>query len=704
MPPLPPFTPFPSPFRVGTDICSIPRILALLKGNYGNKFVMKVLRPEEREQFEVGRVVRRWGEIRGRLELGRRRKEEWRAESMAVRRVIGKWKGEGCRRVVLEGRDGWKGDGKEEGIEIVGRVERLGKDDLQREVLSVVNKKRQESKELKLMKTTGDENRKVVEESDGNNSWASKFRGMFGGNKGPDMESGEGEKDSEKGTSTEVRASVEGNKTESVKPKTMSDAARRMGEEKYKKENQLLLAEIESRRAWMTSRGYDYQDTQKAILGRWDRTRRLELEKKQRKEEGKTVSPEKKEEWFLEKKAQRTEKRRIQAKVMRFVMSGKLPLPSGDGGGVDGFWQQMKAGVMDGQGMMDGVWVTGQQSSSEEDNRPELHTKQSETKPTPSDDVTTTASEPLPVPRAEHNESEAGQRLESDKTAVEQKTSTPSIPPTTENTTEPAESTTTTPTTPPSDSSNLDRLAVMFTELIKQNREDLALAKQKQKARITYIPTSAKKHMERQRLDGILSKKTANLTTIMKEMGIEVSPEEAAILAGEARLLGLEEEGDKYKGWRSVPISGRQEVGREVRREEVPQVEKGPQIDESVVSSVVGQEKPPEETDETESAEQSLEDLEKEMRDADAEMLKAARFLAGRFAAKEATMKAHLSRRLTYHSILILKPERKPGETGSLAPVAVVLPEGETGQGKEVRISISHDGDFASAVCLAVDE
>ncbi|MAD87654.1 MAG: hypothetical protein CL912_32240 [Deltaproteobacteria bacterium] len=70
-------------------------------------------------------------------------------------------------------------------------------------------------------------------------------------------------------------------------------------------------------------------------------------------------------------------------------------------------------------------------------------------------------------------------------------------------------------------------------------------------------------------------------------------------------------------------------------------------------------------------------------------------------------MKAHLSRRLTYHSILILRPERKKGETGSLAPVGIVLPESENGGeegGKEVRISISHDGDFATAVCLAVDE
>ncbi|KAH9206012.1 hypothetical protein DL95DRAFT_316407 [Leptodontidium sp. 2 PMI_412] len=103
----------------------------------------------------------------------------------------------------------------------------------------------------------------------------------------------------------------------------------------------------------------------------------------------------------------------------------------------------------------------------------------------------------------------------------------------------------------------------------------------------------------------------------------------------------------------------------------------------------------------------SLAELDKEMGIADLALQKAAQFLAGRFAAKEATMKAHHSRRLTYHSILILKPEPQPGVEGSVAPVAIVMDEGIDGEevrGKEVRISISHDGDYATAVCLAVDE
>ncbi|EKD16044.1 uncharacterized protein L3040_003482 [Drepanopeziza brunnea f. sp. 'multigermtubi'] len=89
-----------------------------------------------------------------------------------------------------------------------------------------------------------------------------------------------------------------------------------------------------------------------------------------------------------------------------------------------------------------------------------------------------------------------------------------------------------------------------------------------------------------------------------------------------------------------------------------------------------------------------------------------AQFLAGRFAAKEAAMKAHHSRRLTYHSICILKPPPRRDVPGSVPPIAVVLPEeeredesdGGLGRAEEVRISISHDGGFAVASCLARDE
>lgn len=73
-----------------------------------------------------------------------------------------------------------------------------------------------------------------------------------------------------------------------------------------------------------------------------------------------------------------------------------------------------------------------------------------------------------------------------------------------------------------------------------------------------------------------------------------------------------------------------------------------------------------------------------------------------RFAAKEAAIKAHHCRRLTYQSIAIHRPPDT--EEGSKPPVAVILPEnGEWEEGQEVKISISHDGNYATAVCLAFD-
>ncbi|GJN80984.1 hypothetical protein PLIIFM63780_004514 [Purpureocillium lilacinum] len=96
---------------------------------------------------------------------------------------------------------------------------------------------------------------------------------------------------------------------------------------------------------------------------------------------------------------------------------------------------------------------------------------------------------------------------------------------------------------------------------------------------------------------------------------------------------------------------------------------------------------------------------------------KSAAFLAGRFAAKEAAIKAHSHRRLTFHDVII---ERRAGggegRLGSGPPVARIrAPHKKTGDeagaGEEegeredmsAMISISHDGDYATAVCLAHD-
>jgi phosphopantetheinyl transferase (holo-ACP synthase) len=43
---------FPFPIQIGTDICHIPRILAILRKNHGAAFVKKILRPEERAQCD----------------------------------------------------------------------------------------------------------------------------------------------------------------------------------------------------------------------------------------------------------------------------------------------------------------------------------------------------------------------------------------------------------------------------------------------------------------------------------------------------------------------------------------------------------------------------------------------------------------------------------------------------------------------------
>ncbi|UNI21936.1 Holo-[acyl-carrier-protein] synthase [Purpureocillium takamizusanense] len=93
-----------------------------------------------------------------------------------------------------------------------------------------------------------------------------------------------------------------------------------------------------------------------------------------------------------------------------------------------------------------------------------------------------------------------------------------------------------------------------------------------------------------------------------------------------------------------------------------------------------------------------------------------AAFLAGRFAAKEAAIKAHSHRRLTLHDVII---ERRggggEGRLGSGPPVARIRAgagraggggdaDGEEGeQDVSAMISISHDGDYATAVCLAYD-
>ncbi|KAG6366175.1 hypothetical protein INS49_000351 [Diaporthe citri] len=74
----------------------------------------------------------------------------------------------------------------------------------------------------------------------------------------------------------------------------------------------------------------------------------------------------------------------------------------------------------------------------------------------------------------------------------------------------------------------------------------------------------------------------------------------------------------------------------------------------------------------------------------------AATFMAGRFAAKEAVIKAHPQKNLTWHGITISHQASTHADRKG-APAAIIK---GTDEDYEALISISHDGDYATAVCL----
>lgn len=79
-----------------------------------------------------------------------------------------------------------------------------------------------------------------------------------------------------------------------------------------------------------------------------------------------------------------------------------------------------------------------------------------------------------------------------------------------------------------------------------------------------------------------------------------------------------------------------------------------------------------------------------------------------RFAAKEAVIKAHPHRALTWHDITIQSPAvgAYPGRNG--APFAIIRGEDKGGdadpEDREALVSISHDGEYATAVCLGAGD
>jgi phosphopantetheine--protein transferase-like protein len=90
---------------------------------------------------------------------------------------------------------------------------------------------------------------------------------------------------------------------------------------------------------------------------------------------------------------------------------------------------------------------------------------------------------------------------------------------------------------------------------------------------------------------------------------------------------------------------------------------------------------------------------------------RASKFLAGRWAAKEAVVKACSWRRLMFDEIMVLKEQGGKRVHGVILDEREVRREDHEGSedvqaepaGQVVQLSISHDGEYATAVCLAAD-
>jgi holo-[acyl-carrier protein] synthase len=71
-----------------------------------------------------------------------------------------------------------------------------------------------------------------------------------------------------------------------------------------------------------------------------------------------------------------------------------------------------------------------------------------------------------------------------------------------------------------------------------------------------------------------------------------------------------------------------------------------------------------------------------------------------RFAAKEAAIKAYPHRHLTFHDISIERLAQEGARLGSGPPIVRIKSEADTGEDESALLSISHDGDYATAVCI----
>ncbi|KAK0112694.1 hypothetical protein ONS95_014432 [Cadophora gregata] len=757
---LPRYTPFPSPYRIGTDICQVSRILKILRSERRFRFAKMVLKRSEVKERSIRPVLHNWTYANFELfrasakrrtgmkmweetmeKLGMRKKEVEDLRTFML-------KGDARRRAFLSKHRGAIRLVGEEEFQNAGQVQESSKNDLEREDLLAINKEPQESKSEKVT----EEDKEVAEKSDGIATWLSNVKSIFGAKKGPQEEGRKAERDLEQGTeAVELGADVPGNKKRSEDLQKKSDMAKHI-EDEARNDLDLLRAALECRKTWMTERGYEgYEDENKTpIQNQGDRvwiTATMKEVADQWRQDNRNMPSEGKEDWIQQKLLQKREKYRILRKVAKHIRLS-LPIPSEDGGVIDSISGEIKDGAIGDQGTVDAGRIASQQPTTTHD----IPAMTTDPESIFSDESAPPTSERNPFSGVGDNSVLEGRDIDGEESTTEQKESALSLPNTTQNLAESTESSISS-----SSNSSSSQVSNRVAELTQQNEvdpEDLDLAREKSQPLTIYrelYPRGMQKP----------SRSEANILALMGREGIYVHPWEVAALAEELEMLddwggygkrgyrhtnansSSKQVGDEYfkkfPTFRTVSIKSEPERTNGVPPQigdEPPKQEDGIPHDvveennfehlREVISDDSNQETSEEMrdrlleyTDEMTSEEineiqagtpeKSLEELGRDLEAADIELRKVAQWLAGRFAAKEAIIKAHQSRRLTFHDILILKPEQKEGETRSFAPVAVVLPErwnGEEGEAlpKEVRISISHDGDYATAMCLAVDE
>lgn len=568
--PLPKFTPFPYPFRIGTDICHIPRILALLRGRHGSAFIRKVLRPEEREQSKIENILKEYARCRTKLGM-----------IAASEREKGKKKG-----TIAQGKQKEQSDGKT--LELVRKSKEVVPQKHSNTVQSLVK--------MELEKRNGDEG-------------ASAANGVVSANLLREKE----QVLDRRAVEIPLEDDLEEEDTRSSGFKSLTGNQKRMIEENMRR----IQEQRSGQRGGVEMNNVGTERSEQSLVANSSDLR-----------------------------------------TETSSSSGEV-----------------------------GVQATADTALALEEQQPGQETKLSEMEQLSERDL-----DPI-------------------KWEFEQLQPSPS----------------------PAHIQNME-------QRLQQLEQDEPLIRAELAHRNNWIQTRESELRERMKLEGTIYK-TANSKLrnswenwrkkdIEKEAQDRWAEEERSIpaLEREARLLEKEKERierkriqDLVSAWRlrnSQKTKKRNEVDAwwiKVQNQVLAETSKKPAAEQLLSRtnnqsfSVTPTNPPPSpaKSSPSRSLTPTLSRPDPQiLQNAETALRSAASFLAGRFAAKEAVIKAHSSRRLTYHEILILKPDRKDGETGSLAPVGIVVDEESEGsevRGKEVKISISHDGEYATAVCLAVD-